>query len=77
MHAGLNAVLLLLSLFIVVVGSRTDYHASADVAELGLLAVVVLELVRPVVEGLGRLGGGRLLPLLLLHLLVVDEKDLE
>lgn len=31
-------------------GSRTDYHASADVAELGLLAVVVLKLVGLVVD---------------------------
>lgn len=76
MHAGLNAVLLLLSLFIVVVGSRTDYHASAGVAELGLLAVVVLELVGFVVDaedGLLRFW------FLLFHLnfLLIYEVDLD
>lgn len=56
--------------------SRTDDHASADVAELGLLAVVVFELVGFVVDhdhGLGRRLG---LLLLHLHLLIVDEVDL-
>lgn len=50
-QAGLDAVLLLSF----VAGSRTDYHASADVAELGLLAVVVLELVGFVVDADDRL----------------------
>lgn len=48
MPAGWDATLLLL--FIVVTVARTDDHASADVAELGLLAVVVLELVGFVVD---------------------------
>lgn len=52
---------------------RTNNHAGADVAELGFLAVVILELVRPVVGRFAGLGSRRLLPLLLLHLLVVDE----
>lgn len=65
----------LLSTFIVVVGSRTDYHASADVAEFGLLAVVVLELVGFVVDaddGLLRFW------ILLFHLnfLLINEVDL-
>lgn len=75
MQAGLSAVLLS-SLFIVIVGSRTDYHASADVAELGLLAVVVLELVGFVVDtdnGLLRFW------FLLFHLnfLLIYEVDLD
>lgn len=51
-QAGLKAVLLLL---IVIVGSRTDDHASTDVTELGLLAVVVLKLVGFVVDANYRL----------------------
>ena len=50
----------------------TDDHASAHIAELGLLAVVVLELVGFVVDRSDGLRGRRLL-LLLLHLLIVDE----
>ena len=56
---------------------RTDYHARADVAELGLLAVVVLELVGFVIDHDHRLGGRLRLLLLHLHLLIVDEVYLE
>lgn len=57
--------------------SRTHDHARADVAEFGLLAVVVLELVRPVIDRLGWLHGGGLVLLLLLDLLVIDEVHLQ
>ena len=56
---------------------RTDYHARAGVAELGLLAVVVLELVGFVIDHDHRLGGRLRLLLLHLHLLIIDEVDLE
>lgn len=55
------------------VKKRTNNHAGADVAELGFLAVVVLELVRPVIGDSAGLGSQRLLPPLLLNLLVVDK----
>lgn len=57
--------------------ARTHDHARADVAELGLLAVVVLELVRPVVERLDRLYGRSLVLLLLLHLFLINEVHLQ
>lgn len=55
---------------------RTDDHASADVTELGLLAVVVLELVGLVVDGFDGLQGGGVFLVVLFHLLVVDEVHL-
>lgn len=56
--------------------SRTDDHSSTDVTELGLLAVVVLELVWFIVDPNDRRW--RLWFLLLdLHLLLVNEIDLK
>lgn len=68
--------MLLLLSFIVVAGSRTDYHASADIAELGLLAVVVLKLVGFVVNADDGLLRFRFL-LLHLNFLLVYEVNLD
>ncbi len=55
---------------------HTDYHASADVTELGFLAVVVLELVGFVVDPDNRLWSFWFL-LLHLHLFLIYEVDLD
>lgn len=56
--------------------THTDYHTSADVTELGFLAVVVLELVGLVIDADNRVCRFWVL-LLHLHLLIVDEIDLK
>lgn len=55
---------------------HTDYHASADVTELGFLAVVVLELVGFVVDQYNRWWRFWFL-LLHLNLLLIYEIDLD
>lgn len=55
----------------------TNYHAGTDVTKLWLLAVVVLELVRSVVDWFVWLDRRQLILLLLLYLLIIDEVHLE
>lgn len=57
--------------------ARTDNHARTDVTELRFLAVVVLELVRPVVDWFDWFRWRRLILLFFFHLLVIDEIYLE
>lgn len=57
-------------------GPRTHDHARADVAEFGLFAVVVLELVGPVVDRFDQRWRSFVL-LLLLHFFVVNEVHLQ
>lgn len=56
---------------------RTDDHASTDVTELGLLAVVVLELVRFVVDPKDWIWRRFWFLLLHLHLLLINKIDLK
>lgn len=55
---------------------HTDYHAGANITELWFLAVVVLELMGFVVDPNNRLWRFWFL-LLHLHLLLIDEVDLD
>lgn len=58
-------------------GPRTHDHACADVTEFRLLAVVVLELVGPVVDRFDWFYGRSFVLLLLLHLFVINEVHLQ
>lgn len=57
--------------------ARTHYHARADIAEFRLLAVVVLELVRPVIDRFDWFYGRRFILFLLLDLFVINEVHLQ
>lgn len=58
-------------------GAHTYDHPGAHVAEFRLLAVVVLELVGPVVDRFDQFDGGTFVLLLFLHLFVVNEVNLQ